>query len=121
MRNTVLIVALSGFLLLVGLYGVVTVIYSRLSRAALPRRYASELPESTQVFVHDVSIELPGGVRVTGEGQKPGTLTWGILKLPVSHQKRVGKLLIFLASLGGVALGAYVFRDRIRDAYGPLD
>lgn len=113
MRNTALIVALSGLLLLVGLYGAVTVIYSRLSRAALPRRYSPELSESTHVYVHDIYMELPGGVRVTGEGQTTATLTWGFLRLPISHRQRVGWLLIFLCVVGGVALGAYVWRAKI--------
>jgi hypothetical protein len=116
MRYTALIVTLVGFLLLTALYGTITVMYSRLARggAGLPRRY---MPESTGLHVHDVYIELPGGVRVTGNGQKTGTLTWGFLKLPVSHRENVGWLLMFLASVCGVALGAYVWRDIIRDSF----
>ncbi len=117
MRNTAVIVALVGVLLLIALYGAVTVVYSRVSRTGLSRRYAPELSEETHVYVHDVNIELPGGARVTGEGQKSGTLTWGFLKLPVSHRQNVGKLLMFLASVGGVALGAYVWREKIFDYY----
>lgn len=115
MRNTALVVALVGVLLLIALYGAVTVVYSRVSRMGLPRRYAPELSAATQVSVHDVYIELPGGVRVTGEGQKTGTLTWSFLKLPVSHREKMGKLLMFLASVGGVAVGAYVWREKFFD------
>ena len=119
MRNAALIVTLSGFLLLVALYGAVTVIYSRLSRTGLARRYAPESSTATRGYVHDVYLELPGGARVTGEGQKTGTLTWGVLKLPVSHRQNIGKLLMLLASVGGVALGACVWRESIRDVFGP--
>ncbi len=104
MRRTALVVALVGFLVLMALYGAVTVVYSRVSRMGLSRRYAPELSAATQVHIHDVNIELPGGLRVSGEGQKTGTLTWGFLKLPVSHREHVGKLLLFLASVGGVAV-----------------
>ena len=117
MKNTALIVGLIGCLLLIALYGAVTVVYSRVSRSGLHRRYAPELPDATSVSVHDVSLELPGGVRVTGGGQQAGTLTWGILKLPVSHRQAVGKLLMLLASVGGVAIGAYVWREKLFDCY----
>ncbi len=117
MRNKALIVTLVGVLLFIALYGAITVIYSRVSRMGLSRRYAPELSEATHVSVHDVHIELPGGVRVTGEGQKTGTLTWGFLELPVSHRQNVGKLLMVLASVGGVVLGAYVWRERIFDYF----
>ncbi len=115
MRNAAVVVALVGFLLLIALYGAVTVVYSRVSRTGLSRRYVPELFEAPHVSVNDVHLQLPGGLRVTGEGQKTGTLTWGFLKLPVSHRQNVGKLLMFLASVGGVAVGAYVWREKFFD------
>ena len=119
MRNTALIVGLIGVLLFTAVYGAITVVYSRLARGGLHQRYSDDLPEATSHYVHDVYIDLLGGVRVTGNGQTTGRLTWGFLKLPVSDRQNVGKLLLFLASVGGVALGAYVWRGTLRNAFGP--
>jgi hypothetical protein len=77
MRYTALIVALIGCLLFTAVYGAITVLYSRLSRAGQPRRY---LPETTSLYVHDVYIELPCGLRVMGDGQQTATLRMGFLR-----------------------------------------
>ena len=116
MRSTAVITAaVIGSLLLV-VYGLVTVVHARLGRAGMPKRYG-ETMDSSLVHSHYTIMRLPGGAIVSGDGRSAGTFTWGVLNLPVSHKKSVGKVLIFLGLLGVVSVGAYVWRDWVFDAW----
>lgn len=116
MRSTAVIpVAVVCSVLLV-MYGMVTVVHARVGRAGLPSRYLDDL-DTSLIHTRYTTMTIPGGAVVTGDGRSAGTLTWGMLKLPVSHKKGVGKFLIFLGLLGLVAVGAYVWRDWVFDAW----
>ena len=121
MRNATVIILIVLFLLAAAVYGAITVVYSRLSRAGNARRYSVEMDDVAHLHTHDVYIRLPGGISITGEENVTGVLQVGFLKLPVSHREKGGWLMIFLVSVAGVALGAYVWRQKIADLWMPFD
>jgi len=116
MRSLAVISAAVICCLLLVIYGVVTVIHARLGRAGLPSRYGGTI-DSTLIYSRYTVLTLPGGATVTGDGRSAGTFSWGWLKLPVSHRENAGKLLIFLGLVGVVSVGAYVWRERVFDAW----
>lgn len=104
--------------LLLALYGAITVVYAKAAYRADGKFFSAVVSDSSIVLGHNnVSMVLPGGALLTGGSRTTGTLTWGFLKLPVSCRKNVGKLLMFLAAVCGVSVGAYVWREKIFDAW----
>lgn len=116
MRSTAVIPVAVVCIVLLVMYGAITVVHARVGRAAMPRRYAEQL-DSSRIHSQYTTMKFPFGVIVRGDGRSAGTFTWGPLRLPVSHRENVGKLLIFLGLTGVVAIGAYVWRDWVFDAW----